>query len=216
MEETMDDSVHRAVPATDEQLARLARAASGLGLPWAERLGDPAVAVAHGHVPDFPQWEVLTVAERGLAHPGFTSIALPRRGDTTGGVVLDGRRETWNRLVAGTDVDGPESARCLAERYLHFASGGRRVTVVETVGAIPWSHPRSDASRQILDVGKVAADGAVHPVEVLGDDDGWRVRLTMVDQDRLVAHDLGIDRGGAVLRDEVETLVTGLLVPVAG
>ena len=215
MEEPMDTSTDRAVRATPEQVERLRAAMAVLDPDLAPRLAGPSVAIAHGHVPDFPRWEVLTIAERG-SHPYFRSVALPRGDTEPVAIVLDGRTDTWNQLVAGTKVLDPGAARSTVERYLQFAAGDRRVTVVEATEDIPWSSPRTDASREVLAEGQAAVEGQVRPGEVVDADGDWRVGLTTVDQDRLLAHEVIIDRGGAVQRHETETLVTGLLVPIAG
>lgn len=216
MEEPMDTSAGRAVRATPEQVERLRAAMAVLDPDLAPRLAGPLVAIAHGHVPDFPRWEVMTIAERGDGHPFFRSVALGRGDTDPAAIILDGRPDTWNQLVAGTDVQDPEAARSTAERYLQFAAGDRRVTVVETAEDIPWSSPRTDAAREVLAEGQAAVEGRVRPVEVVDVRGEWHVAVTAVDQDRLLAHEVVIDRGGAVLRHETEILATGLLVPIAG
>lgn len=206
----------RPVPATQEQLDRLADALRGLGSPLADRLAGPTVAVADGHVPDFPRWEVLTVAEQGAEHAVMTSVAVAREGRDPQAAILDGSPETWARLVEGIEVDDPAAARHVAERYLGYAAGGRRVTVVSDESGVPWLDPWSEASAEVLRRGQAAVAGAVEPPLVEEAHDGWRVRLSVVDQDRLVCHELTLRRDGTVVDDSVTVVASDLLVPVTG
>lgn len=206
----------RPVPASEDQVGRLAAALRALGSPLADQLGRPSTAVADGYLPDFPRWEVLTIAERGEDHPMVTTVALERDGDPPRGLVLDGRQETWDRLVVGVDATTRGAARELAERYLSFVGGARRVVVVASESDIPWATPWSEASAGVLAQAQEAVAGRVDAPQVEAADDGWRVGLTAVDQDRLVRHTLVLRHDGTLGDHTSEVLATGLLVPVTG